>query len=108
MVVIGLSPCEEGESNDFLREIWGERPFISAGGYNRELALEAAETKGDLIAVGRLFISNPDLPVRWQKNIPADKGDRSAYYTFESPQGYIDYPFADGSVAPERFKKVPN
>ncbi|EKM53347.1 uncharacterized protein PHACADRAFT_147821 [Phanerochaete carnosa HHB-10118-sp] len=99
---------QEGESNDFLREIWGSRPLISAGGYSRESALKAAETKGDLIGMGRLFISNPDLPVRWQKDISAEKGDRSAYYTFESPQGYIDYPFADGSVAPERFKELPN
>ncbi|EKM48805.1 uncharacterized protein PHACADRAFT_202371 [Phanerochaete carnosa HHB-10118-sp] len=98
----------EGESNDFLRKIWGQQPFISAGGYNRELALEAAETKGNLIAAGRLFISNPDLPARWQKNIPADKGDRSTYYAVESPQGYIDYPFADGSVAPEQFKRISN
>ena len=46
------------QSNDFLREIWKPRPFISAGGYTREVALEVAETKNDLIAVGRLFISN--------------------------------------------------
>ncbi|EKM53294.1 uncharacterized protein PHACADRAFT_98495 [Phanerochaete carnosa HHB-10118-sp] len=99
---------QEGESNDFLREIWGQRPFISAGGYNRELAFKVAETKGDLIGVGRLFISHPDLPVLWQKDIPVEKGSRSTYYTHESPQGYTDYPFADGSVAPERFKKLPN
>ncbi|EKM53345.1 uncharacterized protein PHACADRAFT_259653, partial [Phanerochaete carnosa HHB-10118-sp] len=98
----------EGESNDFLREIWGHRPFISAGGYDKESAFEVAETKGSLIAAGRLFISNPDLPVRWQNDIPVDKGDRSTYYIVESPQGYTDYPFADGSVAPERFKKLPN
>ena len=45
-------------SNDFLREIWKPRPFISAGGYKRELAIEAAESTGDLIAFGRFFISN--------------------------------------------------
>ncbi|EKM53073.1 uncharacterized protein PHACADRAFT_124526 [Phanerochaete carnosa HHB-10118-sp] len=99
---------QEGESNDFLREIWGERPFISTGGYNRELALKVAETKGGLIGIGRLFISNPDLPMRWQKDISADKGDRSTYHAMESPEGYIDYPFADDSVAPERFKELSN
>ena len=46
------------QSNDFLREIWQPRPFISAGGYTAELALEVAENKGDLIAAGRLFIAN--------------------------------------------------
>lgn len=99
---------QEGESNDFLREVWGQRPFISAGGYNRELAFKVAEETGNLIAVGRYFISNPDLPVRWQKNLPAEKGDRAMYYNVGSPKGYIDYPFADGSVAPERFRKLPN
>ncbi|GJE97323.1 alkene reductase [Phanerochaete sordida] len=98
---------DKGESNDFLREIWKPRPFISAGGYTeRELALEAAERTGDLIAAGRLFISNPDLPLRWQLNVPAKKGDRSAYYTYESPKGYVDYPFMNGEVQPERFKPV--
>ena len=46
------------KSNDFLREIWKPRPFISAGGYKREHAIEAAESTGDLIAFGRFFISN--------------------------------------------------
>ena len=44
------------QSNDFIRDIWRPRPIISAGGYTRETALEVAETKGDLIAFGRLFI----------------------------------------------------
>ena len=125
MVPVKLNPAQ---SNDFLREIWSPRPLISAGGYTRELALEVAETKGDIIGVGRLFISNvrlstltsplrrrlimtlaqPDLPLRWQKNVPAEKGSRDKYYTYESPEGYVDYPFADGSVAPDRFKRLPN
>lgn len=46
------------QSNDFLREIWSPRPVITAGGYDRDLALEVAEAKGDLIAFGRPFISN--------------------------------------------------
>ena len=46
------------ESNDFLREIWGARPYISAGAYTRELALQTAQEKGDLIAFGRYYISN--------------------------------------------------
>ena len=45
-------------SNDFIREIWAPRPLITAGGYNRKLAIDVAETKGDLIAFGRAFIAN--------------------------------------------------
>ncbi|KAJ8462623.1 hypothetical protein ONZ45_g17870 [Pleurotus djamor] len=55
-------PSEEDdieESNDFIRDIWGDRPLISAGGYTRETALRiAAERQYELVAFGRWFISN--------------------------------------------------
>ena len=51
---------DEG-SNEFLREIWGERVFIAAGGYTPQTAAETAETKGGLIAFGRYYISNVSL-----------------------------------------------
>ncbi|KAJ8507389.1 hypothetical protein ONZ45_g10252 [Pleurotus djamor] len=88
-----LSPYEE---NDFLRKIWAPRPFISAGGYTRDLALEAVE-KGDIIAVGRYFISNPDLPLRWKHDIPLNDYDRSTFYApgDASGKGYTDYSFAN-------------
>ena len=46
------------KSNDFIRKIWAPRPLISCGAYSRGLALEIAETKGDIIGVGRPWISN--------------------------------------------------
>lgn len=52
------SELTPGESNDFIREIWAPRPLVSAGGYRRELALDFAEKKGDIIAFGRWFIAN--------------------------------------------------
>ncbi|KAI0916451.1 hypothetical protein AcV5_002945 [Taiwanofungus camphoratus] len=85
------------ESNDFIRKIWAPRALISAGGYTRETALEAAEQHGDLIGFGRSFISNPDLPLRLRKNLPIAKGNRDTYYAPESPVGYTDYPFAEQS-----------
>jgi NADPH2 dehydrogenase len=48
----------EGQQNDFIRAIWSPRPLITAGGYDRKIALEVAEEKDDIIAFGRLFISN--------------------------------------------------
>lgn len=45
-------------SNDFLREIWFPKSFISAGGYDATSAAQAADKTCDLIAFGRLFISN--------------------------------------------------
>jgi NADPH2 dehydrogenase len=47
-----------GESNDFLRALWAPRPLVSAGGYGRDIALEVAQEKGDLIAFGRHYIAN--------------------------------------------------
>ncbi|KAI0342407.1 FMN-linked oxidoreductase [Trametopsis cervina] len=90
---------QEGESNDSLREVWGSRPFISAGGYNREHALKIAEEKGDLIAFGRDYIPNPDLPLRLKKNLPLTKYDRQTFYEAEAEKGYSDYPFAPENVA---------
>lgn len=47
------------ESNDFLRNIWAPRPYISAGGYSSAAQmLEETEKTGDIIAMGRYFISN--------------------------------------------------
>ncbi|TFK50391.1 NADH:flavin oxidoreductase/NADH oxidase [Heliocybe sulcata] len=88
----------EGDSNDFIRDIWAPRPIISAGGYTRELALENAETYDDLVAWGRYYISNPDLPYRLLKNIPLTPYDRDLFYNIGEAHGYIDYPFAEESA----------
>ena len=88
---------EERESNDFLRKIWAPKPLITAGAYTRELAIKTAEEKGDIIAVGRYFISNPDLPLRWRHNLPLTEYNRDTFYLKgdASPTGYTDYPFAE-------------
>ncbi|TFY60846.1 hypothetical protein EVJ58_g4887 [Rhodofomes roseus] len=89
---------QPGESNDFLRSIWNPRPFISAGGHTRDSAFEFAESNDDLIAFGRLYISNPDLPLRIARNLPLNQGNRDTYYV-PGPAGYIDYPFAEDAFA---------
>ena len=70
-------------------------PIIAAGGFTPETA-EAAVTNGvsSLVAFGRYFISNPDLPKRIQFGLPLSPYDRSTFYGFE-PRGYTDYPFYD-------------
>ena len=52
------STVPEEISNDFIRKIWGNRPLITAGGYDRRTALDVAENKGDIIAFSRAFIAN--------------------------------------------------
>ena len=51
----------DGENNDFIREIWTQegnaRWLISAGGYNRQSAIQTAEQEGGLIAFGKIFIA---------------------------------------------------
>ncbi|KAJ6601074.1 NADH:flavin oxidoreductase/NADH oxidase [Mycena vulgaris] len=89
-----------GSSNDFIRDIWGARRLISAGGYTRETALAAAEDKGDLIAFARPYIANPDLPYRLLHGVALTVGNRALYYAPGSidPKGYTDYPFAPALV----------
>ncbi|KAI0701986.1 putative NADPH2 dehydrogenase chain OYE2 [Cytidiella melzeri] len=82
------------DSNEFIREIWKPRLLISAGAYTRETALETAEQKGDLIAFGRHYISNPDLPLRLKKDLPLAPYDRTKFYQVKEPSGYIDYSYA--------------
>lgn len=66
--------------------------LISAGGYTRELAIDAvAQHKADAVAFGRLFIANPDLPERLRLNAPLNPYDRSTFYG-GAEKGYIDYP----------------
>ncbi|KAF7340939.1 putative inactive dehydrogenase EasA [Mycena sanguinolenta] len=88
---------KDGYSNDFIRKIWGERRLISAGGYTRESAIAAADERGDLVAFGRGYIANPDLPYRLLHAITLTVGNRALYYAPGSvdPKGYTDYPFAN-------------
>jgi NADPH2 dehydrogenase len=48
-------------SNESLRKIWGNRPYIAAGGFNRASANSTVEKHGGLIAFGRHFIANVSI-----------------------------------------------
>jgi hypothetical protein len=66
--------------------------LIYAGKYTAARAREAL-TKGwaDLIAFGRPFIANPDLPLRLENNLPLNEADRSTFFG-GGARGYTDYP----------------
>ncbi|KAK4600260.1 hypothetical protein RGQ29_010076 [Quercus rubra] len=54
--------------------------FIVAGGYNREEGNELiASGSADLVAFGRLFLANPDLPRRFEINAKLNKNDRNTF-----------------------------
>lgn len=70
--------------------------FIVAGGYNRTEGNRAiAESNADLVAFGRLFLANPDLPRRFELDAPLNKYNRSTFYIPDPIIGYTDYPFLD-------------
>lgn len=90
--------------NDFLREIWCEegknRVFISAGGHTRQTAIDTVQDKGGLVAFGRLFIPNPDLPIRIKYDLPLEKPDHATFYMLGdlTPKGYSDFPVTDARI----------
>ncbi|KAH7878533.1 uncharacterized protein C8R40DRAFT_1037889 [Lentinula edodes] len=93
------TPITSTDSNDFIRDIWTPKPLIVAGGFDRATAIERADSTGDLIAFGRRYISNPDLPRRLFKNLPLTPYDRSTFYLQgdASGRGYTDWPAAGES-----------
>jgi N-ethylmaleimide reductase len=75
-----------------LRKIF-KGTIVAAGGFEPGTAEEVVE-KGDtdLVAFGRHFVANPDLPKRIRLGLPLNAYDRNTFYTFDA-QGYTDYPF---------------
>ncbi|XP_061945197.1 putative 12-oxophytodienoate reductase 11 [Populus nigra] len=73
--------------------------FIVAGGYDREEGNKAvAENYSDLVAYGRVFLANPDLPRRFELDAPLNKYDRRTFYTTDPVIGYTDYPFLESTA----------
>jgi N-ethylmaleimide reductase len=69
-----------------------KQTLILSGGYDAARAeSDLAAGKGDLIAVGRPFLANPDLPARWQTNAPLNTPDMDTFYSADA-KGYSDYP----------------
>lgn len=66
--------------------------IIVAGGYDKRRA-EDALSNGlvDLVAFGRPFVSNPDLPERLGRNLPLAPFDDTKLFGGDK-SGYIDYP----------------
>ena len=78
-----------------LRKNFGG-PFVVNTGFGelttRQQAQDVLDADlADLVAVGRLFIANPDLPRRWQTGAPLNEPDPSTFYG-GGAEGYTDYP----------------
>ncbi|PVH35363.1 hypothetical protein PAHAL_7G162700 [Panicum hallii] len=93
-----LRPLERGETKHSLRRMRDafRGTFIVAGAYTREDGNHAvANEYADLVAYGRLFLANPDLPRRFELDAPLNGYDRKTFYTPDPVIGYTDYPFLD-------------
>jgi N-ethylmaleimide reductase len=65
--------------------------LILSGGYDLDRAnADLAEGKGDLVAFGRGFISNPDLPQKFKTGAALKAANPDTFYT-PGEAGYTDY-----------------
>jgi len=69
--------------------------LMAAGGFDLDGAEELLRTgKADLIAFGRKFLANPDLPERFRLGADLNPDDPTTYYG-GNEKGYTDYPTLD-------------
>lgn len=67
--------------------------IIANCGYTLELAEQRLnEGTADMIAFGRLFITNPDLPERFKNNWPLNPAEDMTLWYTSGAEGYTDYP----------------
>ena len=82
----------------FFRPMFS-RTIIAAGGHTaRTGAARIERGDADLIAYGKLFISNPDLPERFASGAPLTEPDRATFYG-GGAEGYTDYPALSQTAA---------
>jgi len=97
------SPAVPAQTVTTIREKF-TNTLILSGGYTTVEHIEAvlASGRADLVAIGRPFISNPDLVARLQAGLPLAESDQATYYApgpHGFADGYTDYPTADGQPA---------
>ncbi|MFD2246957.1 alkene reductase [Pontibacter ruber] len=69
--------------------------LIINAGFTQETGNRVIEEgDADMVAFGIPFISNPDLPKRFELHAELAEADKSTFYA-PGPEGYIDYPSLD-------------
>jgi len=71
--------------------------LIGNCGYDLDMANSAVEdNSADLIAIGRPYISTPDLVERYARDLPLNpESDQKDWYTPAGREGYTDFPTAE-------------
>jgi N-ethylmaleimide reductase len=92
-------PFNDVSEKDFLvsniaehfRPLYKGNLMINAG-FDQDSGNKVIEEgHADMVAFGKLFISNPDLPVRFEKNAKMQDWDQDTFYAI-GKKGYTDYP----------------
>ncbi|MEL6537765.1 MAG: alkene reductase [Bacteroidota bacterium] len=79
------------EIKDVVRNNFGGTIILS-GGYDGDRAeADLQANKGELVAFGRPFLTNPDLPERIKQEAELNAPDFSTFYS-PGEKGYTDYP----------------
>ncbi|MBC3475147.1 alkene reductase [Pseudomonas taiwanensis] len=74
-----------------LRDTW-KGVMVIAGGYDAASAEKAIrDGRADVVAFGRPFLANPDLPRRIREGLPLNTPDPATFFG-GNERGYIDYP----------------
>ena len=69
--------------------------MIAYGGFDKETGNKAlANSDADLVSFGRFYISNPDLPQRFEQNAPLNEANPKTFYG-AGKEGYTDYSFLE-------------
>jgi N-ethylmaleimide reductase len=72
--------------------------LVINNGFDREKGNSVLDDGiADLVAFGKLYISNPDLVERFAAKVPTAPWDETTFYT-AGPKGYTDYPATAGTV----------
>ncbi|KAJ1392937.1 NADH:flavin oxidoreductase/NADH oxidase, N-terminal [Sesbania bispinosa] len=97
-MITQFSKCDTNWSLMPIRSIF-KGTFIVAGGYNRSEGNRVIACNAtDLVAFGRLFLANPDLPARFECDAWLNEPDVSTFYTHDPMLGYTDYPFLENTT----------
>jgi N-ethylmaleimide reductase len=73
--------------------------LITNGNYTQEAAnIALTNGQADLVSFGKLFLANPDLIERFERNAPFNQPDPNTFYS-SGQQGYTDYPFLEPAAS---------
>ncbi len=87
----GDTPFDYAALRATYRSAGGTGAWMVNNGLDRASADQSLRGGAELVAFGRLFIANPDLPRRLRKGAPLNTPDRSTFYGGDE-KGYTDYP----------------